>query len=142
MVEKKIISTSFDGVAGHEERAPGTGTMLIRTPGAWAARPLSRADLSTTWCLGDFNARGRSQRHLALGFWQRPDWLWQPQRHVAQGHHKCQVFASHCYYNIITYNKNINIIPQLIIFLVFKLLIINKIIIFITQTILFFIWIF
>jgi len=29
-----MISTSFDGVAGHEERAPGTGIMHIRIPGA------------------------------------------------------------------------------------------------------------
>jgi hypothetical protein len=39
--------------------------------------------------------------------------------------------ASHRYYNVITYNKHIIIYTTTIIFLVFILLIINKIIIFI-----------
>jgi len=141
IVGKKIISINFNGATGHEERAPGTGAMHIRTPGA-GCPALARGRPEGHWRLGGSNAHGRSQHHLTFGSWQRPDWLWQPQHHVALGQHKRQVFASHCYYNIIIYNKNINIIPQLIIFLVFKLLIINKIIIFITQIILFFIWIF
>jgi hypothetical protein len=67
------------------QRAPGIGATYTRKTGARVAPPLRRADPSVTWRLG------------------------QPKCHVAQGQHKRQVFASHCYYNIITYNKNINI---------------------------------
>jgi hypothetical protein len=41
-VGEKIISTSFGGVAGHGERAPGAAH--ARTAGASAARPLLEAD--------------------------------------------------------------------------------------------------
>jgi hypothetical protein len=109
------------------ERAPGADATHARTIGAWAARPLRGADLSATWCLG-------------LG--KRVDWLWQPQRHVVLRQPNRQVFVSHCYYNIITYNKNTNIYTTTNNILVFISLIINKIIIFLAQIILFFIWIF
>jgi hypothetical protein len=39
-------------------------TMTYMPRGAWA-------HLSTTWRLGDSNARGRSKRHLAFGSWQK-----------------------------------------------------------------------
>jgi hypothetical protein len=46
-----MISIIFNGATGHEERAPGTGAMHIRTPGAGCPAL----------------ARGRPEGHLALG---------------------------------------------------------------------------
>jgi hypothetical protein len=51
MVGKKIISINFNGAAGHEEQAPGTGAIHIRTPGAGCPAL----------------ARGRPEGTLALG---------------------------------------------------------------------------
>ena len=73
--------------AGHSERAPGAGAAPARTAnalaawplrgadrephGAWAAMPLHGANPNATWHLGGSSTRGRTQRHLALGSWQK-----------------------------------------------------------------------
>jgi len=46
MVEEKMVSTSFGGVADYEEQAPGASVTYARTLGAGAAR------LERTWRLG------------------------------------------------------------------------------------------
>ena len=93
-------------------------------PGARVAQSRG-ADPSTTWDMG-------------LG--KRLDWLWQPNRHVARGQTKRHVAQGQTKRHvalpivIIILLLIINIllfISQLIIFLVFILFIINKIIIFI-----------
>ena len=38
MVEEKMVSTSFGGVAGYEKRAHGASVTYARTPDAGAAR--------------------------------------------------------------------------------------------------------
>jgi hypothetical protein len=95
MGEEKMFSTSFGAAASHEERAPGDGAAHARTPSAWVARPLRMADLNATWHLGMTfpSARicpriGAAQPPLGARIALTPRGI------------------SHCYYNIVTYNKN------------------------------------
>jgi len=59
---------------------------------------------SATWRLGNSNARGGHKCHLALGSWQKTRLakVAQPPRGARAAQAPCG--ASHCYYNIITYN--------------------------------------
>jgi hypothetical protein len=95
MSEEKIFSTSFGAAASHEERTPGDGAAHARTPSAWVARPLRRADPSATWHLGmTFPNAGVCPR---IGAAQPP--LGARIALTPRG-------ISYCYYNIFTYNKN------------------------------------
>ena len=115
-----MVSTNFGATANHEELALSAGATRARTPRAGVVWPLRGANPSTT---------------CRLGLGKRPCCLWQPYRQVTHKQPKCHL-ALPIIIIILLF------IPQLIIFLVFKLLIINRIIIFIAQIILFFIQIF
>jgi len=74
----------------------------VQTPapqGAWvlAKGPICYNSLSATWRLGGSNVRARPKHHLTLESWQNT------RLSMAA---LVPRDASHCYYNIITYNKN------------------------------------
>jgi hypothetical protein len=79
MIEEKINGTSFGRAAGHGKQAPGAGDAHARTPDASAAQPLHETDRA---------APVRRVWHLGHG--KRPDWLWQPERHLALGSLQCE----------------------------------------------------
>jgi hypothetical protein len=124
------VSTHFQGCRGEGLRP--NATWCLGDPALGRCKPECHWRWGRPEChlaIGRLNARRRPQCHLALGrlntrsrpsatcrsgHGKRPDWLWQPQRHVTLRSpiaiwRKAAQTASHCYYNIITYNKNINI---------------------------------
>jgi hypothetical protein len=97
----------------HKRPCPCAGQTRVPL-GPWVAQ-VRGADPSATWRLG-------------LG--KRPDWLWQPQRHVALGKTQCVIYVINITIFIIINSVNIkNIIICVININIFIIInIINKII--------------